>query len=334
MDKNINTSAFLIPGLDVLKFIMSLFVVAIHSEAINEHRLAYEVLSPLIACAVPAFFVISSYLVFRKIRLENNTPPYGILIHFTKRLALLYAFWMVVQLPLVLHTRHYLDMSLLSFIYNFILDITLRSTFHGAWFLSALVVGVWIIYMMSKVLSDKLIWIVPFILAMYVYHACRLPVEYQEWWNWYQIHIVNPQNSFPVSLLWISLGYVMANPKAKRILGAMQFWYLAVCFVIAWAITVMGIDLRVFMVTSLFVISFNWKTEYKKVYKIMRQSSILIFILHFVFIGIFRIIFPHVESLQHGLVLYVTLVVLCLLASWVILKLKDYKFFSWLKYSY
>lgn len=334
MDKNINTSSSLIPGLDILKFVMALLVVAIHAEAVNDISGLYEVASPLINCAVPVFFVISAYLVFRKIRVGSVTPPYSSLIHFTKRLALLYVFWMVVQLPLVLHTRHYMEMNLLGFIYNFILDITLRSTFHGAWFLSALVVGVWITYIASKWVGDKIIWIVPFLLAMYVYHANELPVEYQGIWNWYNNHIVNPQNSFPVSLFWISLGYIMANPKVKSRYEKLKACYVLLAFLAAWIFCVFGGDLRFLMVISLFVVSFNLKTEYKPVYKIMRQSSILIFILHFVFIGIFRLVLPDVACLQHGLILYGVLIVLCLLSSIVILRLKGYKYFSWLKYSY
>ena len=247
---------------------------------------------------------------------------------------MLYAFWMVVQLPLVLHTRHYMEMNLFGFIYNFILDITLRSTFHGAWFLSALVVGVWMIYLASKMVGDKIIWIVPYLLAMYVYYANKLPIECQGIWNWYYNHIVNPQNSFPVSLFWISLGYIMANPKLKGFIAKLKTGYVLMILIAAWIFCILGVDLRFLMVISLFVVSFNLKIEYKPIYKIMRQSSILIFILHFVFIGIFRLALPHVAWLQHGLILYGVMIVLCLLSSIVILRLKDYKYFSWLKYSY
>ena len=75
MDKNLNTSSSLIPGLDILKFVMALLVVAIHAEAVNDISGFYEVTSPMIGCAVPVFFVISAYLVFRKIRARSITPP-------------------------------------------------------------------------------------------------------------------------------------------------------------------------------------------------------------------------------------------------------------------
>lgn len=79
MDKNLNTSSSLIPGLDILKFVMALLVVAIHAEAVNDISGFYEVTSPMIGCAVPVFFVISAYLVFRKIRARSITPPIVVL---------------------------------------------------------------------------------------------------------------------------------------------------------------------------------------------------------------------------------------------------------------
>lgn len=336
MDKNLKIKRKVIPGLDILKFIMALLIVAIHSEAVNEFPIVYEVTNPVIMSAVPMFFVISAFLLFRKIRQSqlSGQQERGILLHFTWRLFLLYSFWMVVQFPLVIHTRHYLSMSFIEFIYNFLLDIAFRSTFHGAWFFSALVVGTWLIYFASKMLKDKTIWILPLFVALYIYHADELSVQYQTFWFWYQENIINPQNSFLVSLFWISAGFILANPDIiEKIENLRNSYVMGGLFGIAWLLSIMLLDLRVIMVLPLFVLFYNWNLESKPVYKMMRQSSILIFTLHFIFIGIFRMVCPNVESLQHGFFLYVILVLLCLLSSLVILKLKDYKIFSWLKYS-
>ena len=337
MDKNIEIKRKVIPGLDILKFIMALLIVAIHSEAVNDFPIVYEVMNPVIMSAVPMFFVISAFLLFRKIRQSqlSGQQERGILLHFSWRLFLLYSFWMVVQFPLVIHTRYYLSMSFLEFIYNFLLDIAFRSTFHGSWFFSALVVGTWIIYFASKMLKDKTIWIVPLFVAIYIYHADELPWQYQTFWFWYQENIVNPQNSFLVSLFWISVGFVLANPAfVAKIENLRNNFIMGGLFCIAWVLSIIFLDLRVCMVLPLFVSFYNWNLESKPIYKMMRQSSILIFTLHFIFIGIFRMICPNVELLQHGLFLYGVLVLLCLLSSVVILRLKNFKIFSWLKYSY
>lgn len=336
MDKNLEIKRKVIPGLDILKFIMALLIVAIHSEAVNDFPIVYEVTNPVIMSAVPMFFVISAFLLFRKIRQSqlSGQQEREILLHFTWRLFLLYSFWMVVQFPLVIHTRHYLSMSFIEFIYNFLLDIAFRSTFHGAWFFSALVVGTWLIYFASKMLKDKTIWILPLFVALYIYHADELSVQYQTFWFWYQKNVINPQNSFLVSLFWISAGFILANPDIiEKIENLRNNYVMGGLFGIAWLLSIMLLDLRVIMVLPLFVLFYNWNLESKPVYKMMRQSSILIFTLHFIFIGGVRMVCPNVELLQHGFFLYVILVLLCLLSSLVILKLKDYKIFSWLKYS-
>ena len=107
-------SSTMIPGLDILKFVMSLFIVAIHSEAVKEIYYVSDITEPLIGSAVPVFFVVSSFLLFRRMRNKSKLEDInreGILLHFTYRLVLLYAFWFIVQLPLVVYTRHYLSMN-------------------------------------------------------------------------------------------------------------------------------------------------------------------------------------------------------------------------------
>lgn len=169
---------------------------------------------------------------------------------------------------------------------------------------------------------------------MYTYHVNNLPAEQQVLWNWYYENINNPQNSFPVSLFWISMGFIMANPKFIKYMSNIKSYYLVGGGILAWLISILWIDLRVIMVISIFIISFKWKGNYKPIHRIMRQSSILIFTLHFIYIGFFRLLFPTIEWLQHGMFLYVLLLSLCVVSSFVILKLKDNKYFSWLKYSY
>lgn len=53
---------------DLTKFILSLFIVAIHSSIL------LDILSPCVRIAVPLFFMISSYLFFeRKYKMTDTT---------------------------------------------------------------------------------------------------------------------------------------------------------------------------------------------------------------------------------------------------------------------
>ena len=67
-------------SLDILKFILSIFVLIIHSE------IDKTVISPLLRIAVPIFFVISGYLFFSKIqKLDNRKDELNALAHLFKR---------------------------------------------------------------------------------------------------------------------------------------------------------------------------------------------------------------------------------------------------------
>lgn len=241
---------------------------------------------------------------------------------------------MIVQMPLVI--QHYLHEDTFMIPLCLIRDIILCSTFHGSWFLSALLVGIWLIYLLSKLCNDKTIWILPFIVFLYTYHVNLFPNYWQGLWLWYEAVLQNPLNSFSVALVWIVMGYILADKNIlKKRRSIIKNKLLLFIFILSWLVTIIqSFDLRLIMVPSLFVLAYNWKIDYKPLYKHMRQSNILIFILHFVFIVIFRLTFPKVEFLQHGLILYMILIALCLMASYIILRLKDYKYFKWLKYAY
>lgn len=54
-------------GLDLLKFIMALFVVMIHVKPNAHLEILTTVFNPILSIAVPIFFVLSSVLIFNKL---------------------------------------------------------------------------------------------------------------------------------------------------------------------------------------------------------------------------------------------------------------------------
>ena len=83
---------------DIVKFIMALMVVAIHSS------LFPMVLYPWLRLAVPMFFIISSYFFFGNLRkVETDKEKNKRLWKYVKRNLILYGFWFVVLLPYTLY---------------------------------------------------------------------------------------------------------------------------------------------------------------------------------------------------------------------------------------
>ena len=59
-------------GLDLLKFIMALFVVMIHVKPNSHSEVLTMMFDPILSIAVPIFFVLSSVLIFNKLTKING----------------------------------------------------------------------------------------------------------------------------------------------------------------------------------------------------------------------------------------------------------------------
>lgn len=81
---------------DLIKFVLSLFVLAIHASV-------YPMgLFPWLRIAVPLFFMLSAYFVFSKLHSAPADQQKAILKNFVYRNLRLYLFWFVILLPLTL----------------------------------------------------------------------------------------------------------------------------------------------------------------------------------------------------------------------------------------
>ena len=59
-------------GLDLLKFIMALAVVAIHVKPFETSSVLSSISKPWTSAAVPVFFLISAFLLFNKVERLNG----------------------------------------------------------------------------------------------------------------------------------------------------------------------------------------------------------------------------------------------------------------------
>ena len=91
-----------INGFDVLKFVMALMIVAIHTKVYNDQ--VFRVFFwPAVRCAVPVFFILSSFFYFKKQRANNF--DYRKMLHFVKRICILYILeLMILQVAVLLET--------------------------------------------------------------------------------------------------------------------------------------------------------------------------------------------------------------------------------------
>ena len=325
----------LISGLDILKFIMAIFIVNIHLRPfMYAPEWMRSIVDTLSGLAVPTFFVISSFLFFKKIPNERFEFG-GQLLHFCKRLSVLYLFWCVVWSPIVYIQKDYLhDFNAFS-VLLLIKDFFFASVFDASWFLGALLVGIPLVYVLTRVLKTRLFWILP----LSIYAFIVLNRYYPETWcgvnGWYVEHVCKGGMylSFPMGLVWISLGYLLSRQQAIAVFSRWKsgnLWLISLiaAFSLNRYVPVLG---PVITVALVFVSAYTWQLpEHPARYKRLRTYSILFYVIH----DCFKKIPKQLFGMQNGPTLFFITIAFCFLASELIIRLKERKGFGWLKYAY
>ena len=325
----------IIAGLDVLKFLMALLIVDIHVKGsiVLPPPVLQHLIHPLEGLAVPTFFVISAFLFFSKLRRQSNRLQS--IVHYEKRLLVLYTFWTIVWLPIILMQRtQYRQGSIFHGICLFAKDFFLKDTFDASWFFVALLIGVPIVYGLGKVFKEWGVWIIPFGVAQIIYHPSNMPVCIQNGLTWFSENI-NPNSglSFLYGLIWISIGYILSNSKVvdtiKRMPNIVAWLSVLTLFILQGLIPYVG---QILIVTMLFVSAYTWNLPTNDIlYKRLRIYSIIFYCVHDSFKKIPKYLFSNIHN---GPLLYVITLIVCWLSSEFIIRMRNVRGFHWLKYAY
>lgn len=88
-------------GLDLLKFLMALLIIATHSQLFVEYNNIYHAATIIYSLAVPTFFSISTYFYAKKLlSTQTQYDAWKICKKDICRLLLLECFWLVIDLPM------------------------------------------------------------------------------------------------------------------------------------------------------------------------------------------------------------------------------------------
>lgn len=102
--------------IDLFRLLCAALVVLIHTvEVRNGHPYAYMLVTCFAGQAVPFFFIVSGFFLAKK--LDTAPDPFGVLRKQVTHNLLLYAAWMVVELPgmIVTYTTRYPDASIVYY---------------------------------------------------------------------------------------------------------------------------------------------------------------------------------------------------------------------------
>ncbi len=196
---------------DLAKFVLGLFVVAIHC------NLEPDRLFPWLRIAVPLFFIISSFLFFKKVDGMPTVPSIRALVMFAKRNLVLYAVWSAILFPITMYVREY-DLTLELFTWRVLREFFMGDGFLASWFIMATVIATVIVYLLCMKLNTYLVLVLTGITNIF----CCLVSGYMELLptveKIYRVldpMIGNIRLNFVVALFWVAVGKAFAEGKIK-----------------------------------------------------------------------------------------------------------------------
>ena len=148
-------------GLDAFKLIAALLVICIHTSPLTTFSVNADFfLTRIVArIAVPFFLMVSGFFVLPQYLFEKNgdTRP---LIRFLKKAVLLYAMAIVIYLPVNLYAGQFKGLDAADILRMILFD----GTFYHLWYLPAVILGVLIVFLLSRKLPFQAVMVVSLLL--------------------------------------------------------------------------------------------------------------------------------------------------------------------------
>ncbi|WP_383150806.1 acyltransferase family protein, partial [Streptomyces sp. NPDC056697] len=149
-------------ALDPFRLIAAFLVIANHtSPLLSFGENADFILTRIIArTAVPFFLMVSGYFLYKYIKNGDNSY----ILAFCKKIALLYAFSIILFLPLNLYAGHYKGEN---WWITFIKDLFIDGTFYHLWYFPGLILGILIVQLCVRKLGLHLTLLISIFLYLF-----------------------------------------------------------------------------------------------------------------------------------------------------------------------
>lgn len=136
-------------GIDFFRFISALLVIAIHTSPLLSYS-AYAdfILTRIIArVAVPFFLMTTGFFLFK-----NQETTFEKVKRFTKKMAILYCVSILLYLPINLYMG---DLQGKGAVKKMVTDIFFQGTMYHLWYFPAVILGIWIVYVLLRKAGEK-----------------------------------------------------------------------------------------------------------------------------------------------------------------------------------
>ncbi len=333
-------------ALDLMKFIVSIMIVAMHSKALSGAGAAVQFWLCQIPAriGVPFFFITSAFLLFSKHPEPNSRLEKKAFCHFVRRIASLYGFWFCVNLPWIFYVRIFEKGLTLHTLGSFVKQALFSSTFKGSWYLMSTIFSACFVYWLGKRLTTTKLLIVSFL----IYAFCIATSAYSgllntQFFQAVKTIFVFPPNSILAGVFYFTLGKWIAEHQ-DALFRIPRKWDLGLIFlfsIIAYveiyllkSANVLGeTDCFVSLIPlSIFLFLFLC-TSHVQIPRCatLRKASTIIYCLHGMCIPAVGFLSTALGFQDYFLIRFLMIITICLLATFVILKLEKLPAFRWLR---
>lgn len=331
---------------DVTKVLLSIMIICIHSCNIPDY------VNPLLRIAVPLFFIMSSFFFWQKVIAASEPQKKSAIIRFVKRNFLLFLFWTIALSP-KLDFSHYFVNGYIGVI-QFVRDLLFCDTFKGSWFIMSSIQALYIIFLLSRYISNKSIFIISF--SFYIFCCCSS--NYFEEFNSYKTfqcvndlihHLVGEASlSFFVAMIWVVIGKIFAETQDLIInivnnnIKIIYCLFLITCFFLIVEHSLISYkygerltsDCYMFLVpvcSSIFLLIYKYNTFSLKCHLFLRHVSTVVYCMHgFVLLELSRNSF----FADNVLILVLFTFIICFVATLLLHYMSKIKLFHFLSISF
>lgn len=287
--------------------------------------------------AVPIFFLISGYLLMYRLNITKNKKEY--IKNYLKRLIKLYIIWTIIYLPIIITRLITNKYGLISDFMIFFRNTIFDGSVTHLWYIIDLAVAIIIICILKRLnLNDKKILAISlslYLLGIWVdtYYGLLVSIVGKKSIITTIIRIytkvfVTTRNGLFFGLIYVFLGMIIYNSKGQKKKINLQKYtllflilYIIEIFTLSYYTNMKEFNLYLFLI-PLVVCIFNYivdkKIENRKIdFKLLRNMSTLIYFSHILFLEILKLV------LSNNLILFILVVILSILFSYIIIKLSN-----------
>lgn len=257
--------------------------------------------------AVPAFFTMAGFFLYRKLDLQNGSrPDMQVLWRYAGHILLMYVLWSILYLPIDFYNWfHEADPQIIRSVLSWLRSFLLSSTTVQLWYLPALAVAAVIVWYAASICRQTT-WIVLVGLLLFVigtigdnwYFNQRLPMELQHIFAVYYRYFATMRNGIFYGVFFMALGLWFAKhtwrmPFSLSVAGAiLSVWlmYLEVTHFYNTNFVFMSAPATFF----LFQAAFKLHLKPHPFYQWLRGMSEWIYLVHFYLFYLFVWISPFI----------------------------------------